>query len=536
MTPEQINELSRKAQFGRKQKASGRDGVIVSSHPIVSRVGADILRSGGNAVDAILAAAIAQTVVEPHMCTIFGVLGLMYYDAKSGKTTYLNGSMNAPLAGLPGFSAADIANGRGVAIPGFWAAYEAARERFGSKSSSELIAPAVQLAREGFPIHPFLYGIMMEQALTIGLTPEGREIYMPEGALLSPGEMLRQPKLAETLETLAVKGADYFYRSSFTDKVIDAVNEAKGVLTREDFERYEVRWSDPAWSTYRSYKLAVSPPPDNGATHVAEILNLVERIPLKDWGMPNDSADTLYWLTRFCAEVQSEGSRHRDPKSWHVPLDLILSKDYARTRFELMKMSAPPESLAKTPYPGSNHLTVIDREGNIATVLHSVMSMPWSNGLIVDGVNIWAGGVHFFRQMPKPGDRATCYVTPHMFFDANGKPVLAAGSPSYNTVANCVQNAINILDFGIDIETSVHRPRFGGLSLAAMSGGPVSYMCEIDCGTTAMHDDLAKRGLGMTYTSPWNFHYGSYEGIHIKADGLAEACADPRRTGAAEAV
>jgi gamma-glutamyltranspeptidase/glutathione hydrolase len=532
----EIAELVGLANFGRKQKAAGRDGVIVSSHPLVSRVGADILRGGGNAMDAALAAAVAQTVVEPHMSTIFGVLSLMHYDAKSGKTSYLNGSMNAPLAGLPGFNAGDLATGRGVAVPGFWAAYEAGRGRFGSKSSSELIAPAVHLARDGFPVYAFLYGMMFEQALTIGLTQEGRDTYMPRGALLSPGEILKQPRFAQTLEALAAGGSDYFYRSAFTDKVVDAVKKAKGVLTREDFNRYEARWMEPAWSTYGSYKLAASPPPDTGGTHVAEILNLIERIPLKQWGRPTESADSLYWMTRFCAEVFTEGARMSDPQSWNLPLETILSKDYARIRLDLMKMKLPLDPPKANPYPGSNHLTVVDREGNITTVLHSVMSLPWSNGLIIDGVNIWAGGAHFMRQMPKPGDRGTCYVAPHIFFDAAGKPVLAAGSPSIGLIPNCVQNAVNILDFGMEIEASVHTPRFGGLSMASILGGPPAYMCEIDCGTPAMQAEVGKRGLNLAITSPWNFHYGSYEGIHIKPDGTAEACADPRRTGRAEAI
>src|SRR3954467_13884527 len=106
-----------------------------------------------------------------------------------------------------------------------------------------------------------------------------------------------------------------------------------------------------------------------------------------------------------------------------MTLATILSKQYAQTRFELMRMSENLESRSgrtAPPYPGSNHITVCDKRGNIATALHSVMSMPWSNGLIVDGVNIWAGGAHFLRQLPNPGDRATCYVAPHIIFRADG--------------------------------------------------------------------------------------------------------------------
>ncbi len=541
LTPELINHLTARATFGRKTRASGREGVVVSSHPVVSRVGTDVLREGGSAVDAVLAAAVAQTVIEPHMGTIFGMLSLMHFDAASGRTEYMNSSMNAPLAGLPGFSGADIATGRGVAVPGFWAGLEAARERFGRMSRERLLAPAITLAREGFPIYPFLYGMMFEQAGKLGLFAEGREIYFPGGALAGPGHRLKQQRLADTLEALAAGGADHFYRSAaFTQKVVDTVKAAGGVLTMEDFDRFEVRWQEPAWGSYKGRRIAGSPPPDNGGTHLIEILQLLEQLPLQQWGAPHESADTLYWLARCCTEVFNEGGRQRDPESYHLPLELITSKAYAQQRLELMKMSLPNTfSATGVPYPGSNHLTVVDAQGNIATVLHSVMSMPWSNGLIVDGVNIWAGAAHFLRQMPKPGGRGTLYVAPHIVFDdQDGKrPLLAGGSPSVGLIPACVSNILNIVEFGQDIETSVHQPRVGGPSLASMlMPGNLSTTIEVDCGDDALRADVKARGLPLETVAPWNFMLGSYEGIHLKADGSAEACADPRRAGAAEAA
>jgi gamma-glutamyltranspeptidase/glutathione hydrolase len=533
---DEILNLNERAVFGRKTKAEGREGIVVSSHPIVSRVATNILRGGGNAVDALLAAALAQTVVEPHMSTAFGVLSMLHHDGASGVTRYLNGSMNAPLAGLPGFGPADVATGRSVAVPGFWAAWEAAREQLGTLSREALAAPAIELARGGFPIYPFLYGVMFEQSGKIGLTDHGRHIYFRDNALRGPGELLVNHALADTLERMAADGVDYFYRSAFTEKVVETVKRAGGVLTMEDFDRYDVRWVDPAWGSYRDYKIAGSPPPDNGGTHVIEILNLVEQIPLKDWGMPTESADSLYWLSRFCYETYLDGAAQGDPRSWPVPIETILSKDYAAMRFELMKMRDPrPVDGAGVAYPGSNHLTVVDAQGNVATALHSVMALPWSNGLIVDGMNLWSGGLHFFRNMPKPGDRGTCYMAPHIIFGPDGKPVLAAGSPSVGLLQNCVTNALNILDFGMDIETSVHQPRIGG----PVWGGTVysdKLSVEVDCGGPEIHAAARARGLNIDPTSPWSHHLGSYEGVHIAADGLASACADPRRGGAAEAA
>lgn len=529
--------LTELARFGRKQAATGRNGIAVTSHPVVTRVATDILRAGGNAADAALAASVAQTVVEPHMSTICGVLSMLYHDAATGETTYLNGSMDCPRE-LTSFAPADIATGRSVAVPGFWAAYEAARERHATRKSSELVAPAIELAREGFEVHPFLYGMAFEQAGTLGRYPEGRESYFPDGRLIDVGETLRQPRLAATLEALVDGGADYFYRGEFARKMVETVRNAGGVLTRDDLEAYEVRWMDPARGTYRGYDVVGSPPPDNGGTHVIEILNLIEQVPLLEWGPPTEHPDSLYWLMRFCGEVYLDGAKQGDPKHYPMPLETITSKQYAAARFHLMRMGAPlvPDP-AGTPYPGSNHVTVVDAAGNIASVLHSVMSLPWSNGLFVDGVPLWAGAVHFMRVMPRPGGRASCYVAPTIIFK-NGEPVLTAGSPSVGLIQNIVQNTVNILDFGLDIETSVHRPRFGGPSLSSFLGGNLlapSYYVEADI-DEGVRNEVAERGVPVDVVNPWNFHSGSYEGVHIAADGTASACGDPRRAGRAEAV
>jgi gamma-glutamyltranspeptidase/glutathione hydrolase len=527
-------QLTDAARFGRKNAVSGGDGIAVTSHPIVTRVATDTLRAGGNAADAALAASVAQTVVEPHMTTICGVLSLLYFDAKTGQTTYLNGSMTRP-EGLTSFGAGDIPTGRSVAVPGFWAAFEAALERHGSMKKADLVAPAIELASEGFEVHPFLYGMAFEQIGTLGRYPEGREMFFPDGRLIEVGEVLRQPKLAETFSRLVDEGNDYFYRGAFAQKMVDTVQAAGGVLTRKDLEDYEVRWMEPARGTYHGYDVVGSPPPDRGGTHVIEILNLIEQIPLLEWGPPTQSADSLYWLTRFCGEVYVDGFNQRDPRDYHVPLDLITSKEFAAQRFELMKMS-DPKAVGTPPYPGSNHVTVVDAEGNVASILHSVMSLPWSNGLFVDGVSLWAGAVHFLMNLPKPGGRGSCYVAPTIIFK-DGTPVLTAGSPSVGLIQNIVQNTVNILDFGVDIETSVHTPRFGGPTLSSFLGGGFSnptYYCEADI-DEGIRKEVVARGLNLDVVNPWNFHSGSYEGVHL-VDGVGHACADPRRAGAAEAV
>jgi gamma-glutamyltranspeptidase / glutathione hydrolase len=534
MDPAQLRALTNRARFGRKQVARGPGGIAVTSHPVVSDAAATILRDGGNAADAALGASVVQAVVEPHMTTICGVLSMLYHDAATGETTYVNGSMDRP-EHLTSFAAHEMQTARSVAVPGFWAAFEAALARHGTRPKAELVAPAVELAREGFEVHPFLYGMAFEQIDTLGRYPEGRSMFFPDGGLIEVGEVLRQPALADTLEHLVADGADYFYRGAFARRMVDTVQRAGGVLTLDDLDRYEVRWLEPARGTYRGYDVVGSPPPDTGGMHVIEILNLLELVPLQEWGPPTDSPDSLYWMMRFCGEVFADGAHVRDPAHFDVPLETILSKEHAQQRFAMMRMSAP-RPVARAAYPGSNHVTVVDAAGNVASILHSVMSMPWSNGLFVDGVQLWAGAAHFLRQLPPAGGRGTCYFAPTIIF-RDGSPVLTAGSPAFGLIPNIVQNTVNILDFGMDVEESVHRPRFGGASMASMltPGAPPAYAVEADL-DQAVRDEVASRGLHIDACNPWNFHMGSYEGVHLGADGTRSACADPRRAGEAVAL
>jgi len=516
--------------FGRKPLARGKDGVVVTSNPHATRAAVELLRAGGNACDAALCASITQCVTEPHMTTITGMLSMLYYDAAAGRYTYCNGGMNAPLAPLVGYNPSDLQNGRGVGVPSFWAGFEASLKRHGSKPVADVMRPAIRYAREGFPIYPFLYAEMFAQYDTIGRTEAGRRIYMPEGAILPPGATLKQLELADTLERLQSEGSAFYYKGAFARAYCSVVKGAGGVMTPEDFARFEVRWLEPARSTYHGYDVIGSPPPDNGGTHIIESLNMLELLDVAKLGPPTESGEMLYWMNRIVNEAYTEGAKHTDPATHDVPLDYIVSKEYAAARMRLMRMTPPREVKPAAP-PGSNHVTVVDRQGNVATILHSVMSLPWSNGLFAMGASIAASGAHFFRIMPSPGDRGTLYVAPTIIA-RNGKPVLAAGSPSVGLLQNIVQNTVNILDFGIPIEQSVLRPRFGGPSPTV----PGTNYIEIDL-PEKVRSAAERLGARWYVTTPWHFMNGTYEGIHIDpATGVASASADPRRCGMAEAV
>lgn len=529
--PEERRRLLSKAVFGRKEPAQGDGGMVICAHPLATRAGTDVLRAGGNAADAALATSVTQCIVEPHMTGITGVLGMLHYDAASGAIDYISGGMNRPMAELSGWGPTALSTGLGAAVPGFWAGFEKSRQVHGTLPAKQLCAAAIAYARDGFEIHPFLWGEAFTQGHLIGRSEQGREMWYPDGALVNPGEMLYQKRAADTLERLAEEGSDYFYHGDFARQYCEIVQAAGGVITPDDFARYDVRVQEPARGSYRSYELVGSPAPDHGGMHVIEILQMLELLDVERLGPVTDSPEMLWQTMRICAQVFADGGRHRDPEYHPVPEEMITSKEYARTRFELLQMDTPIEG-DPAPPPGSCHVTAVDADGNVATVLHSCMSLPWSNGLFVGGHTIVASGAHFFRVMPGPGERATTYVAPNMVLQ-NGIPILASGSPSGSLLQAIVQNYTNMLDHGMHIEESTNRPRFGN---AYGGGGAMFPAVEADF----PGDTLAaanERGAGLGVVNPWNWGMGSFEAIWIDpATRRRHACGDPRRNAMAEAV
>jgi gamma-glutamyltranspeptidase/glutathione hydrolase len=408
-----------------------------------------------------------------------------------------------------------------VAVPGWWAAFEAAHTRFATRSLAEVMAPAIAVATDGFAVHPHLYGYMFEMSALLGRTADGREMYFRDGGLLPPGATVRQPKAARVLTRLAEDGSDYFYRGEFARRFCEVVGEAGGVITPEDFEAYDVRWPEPARGTYRGYDVVTQPPPDAGSLLI-EVLNILELVDIKAQGPYFASADTLYQMMLVTEYVKGAVHDQRDPKGHPLPLELLLSKDYARVRWELLQMGTPkPQPSA---LPGTNHITVVDQDGNIATMKHSCMALPWQNGLFVDGISICAGGGHFVGSVPLPGHRANVYGATNIIF-RDGQPVLASGSPGVGLLQCVVANTSNILDFGMSVEDSVHQPRFGSRYLGAQ-------MVEVDL-DESLRKEVVARGLDVDVVAPWQAHLGSFEGVFRDDDGRLHACADPRRTGQA---
>lgn len=526
-TDSSLASLGERARYGRKAPVEGSRGIAVTSHPIAVRVALDVLREGGNACDAALAAAATQLVVEPHMTALTGGLSMLYRQGRSGHTSYLNGNVAAPLAALPDFCGADLVTGRAVPVPGWWPAFRAAHGRFGTSPRHRLLAPAIGLAREGFPVNAYLFGELYAHRAELGIHPQAREAYLPGGSLLTPGDTLRQQRLARTLERLQDEDLDY-YHGDFARAFSTECARGGGVITPEDVHAYVAGWYEPLRGTYRGAEIVVSAPPDDGGCQLIEALNILERFDITALGPTTESAETLELLAAVHNEVYYAPLR---TESTHVAS--LLSKEYAANRLTRHRAAG-----GQAPSPGTIHVTVVDEERNIASITHSHMASPWVNGLFAEGCQLSGGGSFFQRGMPEPGHRATVYLAPNIVL-RDGWPIIASGSPSVSLVACVLQNLVHLIDFGLPIEDVVALPRFGARPHEPESGWLPGITLEHgfapDVDAEFRHRWSA-RGDWLRDLGPWHSLTGNFEGVTLDPEsGALRACADPRRNGAAEA-
>jgi gamma-glutamyltranspeptidase/glutathione hydrolase len=285
---------------------------------------------------------------------------------------------------------------------------------------------------------------------------------------------------------------------------------------------------EPAKGRYREYTIDAAPAPDFGGEVIIEFMQMAELFDFKKSGPICTSYDATLKSMQILGEVLTTSFLEAMSGQW-TPREKRLSREYAAERYA--RLSGKPRSMLDSPpKPGSNHLTVMDAEGNVATILHSVMSMPWSNTLFVDGVSICGAFLHYASGVPAPGERINARIGPNIFFK-NGKPVLASGSPSVSLMQNIFQNTVNILDLGMKPEESVHLPRFGGDSITQ----PGAMLIENDY-DPAIIRELEKLGIKLDLVRPWQWHLGTFEGIFKDDQGMMYACGDPRRAGQAKAV
>ncbi|WP_283136407.1 gamma-glutamyltransferase [Rhizohabitans arisaemae] len=503
-----------------QMSAVGRGAMISTSHPAASAAGVAALRAGGSAVDAYLAAAAVQTVVEPTMTTLGGGLMVAVYDPATGA-----GRMVAAAGGLPAAEDGDLDeagrwSGRTVVTPGWVLGAHAAWSKWGRLGWAELFSGALTAAREGFTVDQLLWGWAFECRTVAGRYAAGRRVWFPDGHMFGVGEVLRQPELAETIGKLAEQGPSYFYEGEFARRYVETARAAGGRITLDDM----------AAGAAADVALPVLPVAGGYELHTtgslyALMLSMAGIGGLGRRGRPDEDPESLYLLMRIVEEAWHYGlSISGDPFSGKSPLDAMadaVSPEVAERLWRQVE-SGPPRPFDAMNM-GTNAIVVVDGSGMIAYGTHSATSTPFGVGLMVDGVVVTRPITLFTeRWAPIPMGWGTSLLAVR-----DGRPVLAAGSPSVSALQNVLQNSVNILERGMDPAESVRQPMFGAARYPSRRP-----MVESTMGEQAI-TEVERRGLGITRVSPWEPEMGSFQAVHIRPDGTLHGVADPRRLGRA---
>ena len=534
---------------------SEAQSMIVAAQPEAAEAGARVLMTGGNAVDAAVAAALVQGVVDPQMCGIAGFGSLQVFDARRGVHECLDFHAKTPLAARPemwadrlesetrdgfGFVLKGLVNDLGhqaVATPGALLAYWEAARDWGSWDWPDLCAPAIAQAARGFAVRPHVHfwwthgsdfgRAPVERRLAYSKT--GRRIYFREdGGVKKIGERVDNPDLARTLRLIAERGADVFYRGEIAERIVADMKAHGGLLSREDLVAYRTTRVAPLRGTYRGREIATNHPPGGGIMLV-EMLNILEQFDLAAMGH-NSTAYIRTVAEAMKAATADKDAHVGDPAFVDTPAHLT-DKAYAARIAERIRrgerMTVARYGQPETPH--TTHVAVIDRDGMVATMTHS-LGMP--SGVIPDGLGFMLNGcMGVFDPRPgragsiAPGKSRFSSICPTIVL-RDGAPEIAIGAPGGTQIAmGVLQALLNALDFDMPMDRAVSAPRFSATSHAIdVTNRIPGYVLE----------PLEAEGYSVL-RSALTFGIAAVHGIR-RRDGGLEGGADPGHDGVALAV
>jgi gamma-glutamyltranspeptidase/glutathione hydrolase len=534
------------------QPVFARHGMVVAQEKIAARIGADILKRGGNAVDAAVATGFAMAVTYPRAGNIGGGGFMVIHLAHEKKDIALDYRETAPAAATPTMflgtdGKPDPAKSRdgalGIGVPGTVAGLAAALEKYGSGKFTlrELLLPSIKLARDGFIITDDIADTLPNARKRFAPWPSSASLLTrADGTPLREGDRLVQPDLANTLQAIADRGADGFYQGPVADKLAAGIQAAGGIITRDDLKSYRPVWREPVRGTYRGYDIVSMPLPSSGGTVLIETLNILEGFDLHKMGAQTPAS--LHVLIEAMKRAYADRARYLgDPAFVHAPLTRLLSKDYAaklRTGIDLKEATPVKAAASAQPHEGTNttHFSVVDGQGNAVSNTYT-LNFSYGVGLIAEGTGVLLnnelddftaapgaanayGLVGYEANLPGPGKRPLSSMTPTIVLK-DGKPVLVTGSPGGSRIiSTTLQVIVNALDYRMNIAQAVSVPR--------LHHQWMPDQVRIEHGFPLATRD-ALRDMGHTLVTPMG--QTSANSIAAAKDGWLGA-ADPRTRGA----
>jgi len=481
--------VSGSLQAASNPAVEAKNGMVVTSQYLASQVGVDILKKGGNAIDAAVAVGYAEAVVNP-CCGNIGGGGFMTVHLANGKDTFINFREMAPAAASANMyldadgnvkKGASLYGYLAVGVPGTVMGLEHAQREYGKLTRAQVMAPAIKLARQGFVLTRADTDILDTKTSKFKDQPDVAKIFLrKDGTPLQPGDKLVQKDLANTLEAISKHGTDAFYKGKIPAAVEAASKKGGGIITAADFANYRVTETAPVTCSYRGYKFVSAPPPSSGGVTMCETLNILEGYDLKSMGF--NSAAAIHYLTEAMRHAYMDRNTFLgDPAFVNNPTDRLLSKSYAadiRKKIEADK--ATPSSQVQPgmePHekPETTHYSIVDKDGNAVSTTYTINGLfgsieiaPGTGFFLNDEMDDFTskvgeknmyGLVQGSRNAIAPGKRPLSSMSPSLI-TKDGKTFMVLGSPGGSRIITItLETALNVIDFGMPPQEAVNAPR-----------------------------------------------------------------------------
>jgi gamma-glutamyltranspeptidase/glutathione hydrolase len=521
-----------------------RFGIVATSQTLASQAGAAVLERGGSAVDAAIAANAALGVIEPMMNGVGGDLFAIVFETKTGKIYGINSSGWAPKGMSIEFLRAHgitkkipASSAQSVTVPGAVAGWAALHDKFGKLSLKSDLAPAIYMAERGIPIPEMDAQAWKIFAPQFQKSPGFARTFLPEGHPLGTGEVFRNPDLARTLEQIAANGANGFYRGPVAAAMVDFLDSLGNPMSREDLAEFRPEWVEPISTTYHGWMVRELPPNGQGIAAL-EMLNIMERFPLKDYG--HNSVPALHTMIEAKKLAYADLARYvGDPRFSHIPVDELLSKDFAEKRAKLIGNTAscqiaPAELTTELTRAGrdTTYLTAVDREGNIVSLIQSNAG-AFGAGLVAPGTGfvLQNRGTGFTLEPDRPNSLAPRKRPFHTIIPAllsKGDVTIGFGiMGGLNQPQAHAQFVSNVVDFSMNIQEALDAARF---TKPTFNGCDVFIESRIP---EAVRAQLAEKGHQIETVDAYSQKMGRGNAVMVDANGIKHGASDPRADGQA---
>ena len=529
--------------YSHRPAALGLHGMVASAHPQATLAGIEVLKAGGTAADAAVATNAVLTVTQPNMCAVGGDIFCLYYEAATNRVHFLNGAgrsgSRASLDELArrGMTRLPRVGAASVSVPGCVRGWGMLLERFGTRPLGELLDPAIRCA-EGFPTTSLL-SQSIRDFLPEKPSAEWLRIFTPGDRVPGHGEVLVQADLARTLRDLASEGPDLFYTGR-VGRAIAAHTAADGFLTEDDLAQHTGEWGEPLSTTYRGFTVYATPPPTQGLT-VLLALNLLEGFPLARRRV--HSVEHLHVLLEVAKLAYADRDRFiGDPAHVRVPVDRLLAKEYATRRRRAFDPQKAQPYVAGDPEGDTTGFVIADGHGNVISVIESVFN-AFGSGVVVPGTGVLLQnrGRHFAYDPDHPAVFAPRKRPFHTLITSmvtrDDRPVAALSTMGGNGQAMFHEQILtNLLDYGMDPQEAIERPRFVIGDVVGLSPLPATELMD----TVHLESRVPKRvfsGLARkghpVKPAPALFTRTGQAHALVFRDGTILGGADPRGDGAA---